>query len=50
MPKTYKNLFPQIIDFDNLLWAYYRARQGKKKTSEMHTFHFNLENNLRHKP
>lgn len=46
MPKTYKNLFPQIIAFDNLLSAYYRARQGKKQTGEMRLFHFNLENNL----
>lgn len=46
MPKTHNHLFPQIIAFSNLLPAYYRARQGKKKTGEMHTFHFNLENNL----
>jgi retron-type reverse transcriptase len=46
MPKTYKNLFPQIIDFDNLLQAYYNARGGKKQTGEMRLFHFNLEENL----
>lgn len=46
MPKTYKNLFSQIVTFDNLLQAYYRARQGKKQSDEMRLFHFNLENNL----
>ena len=44
--KSYKNLYPHICDFDNLLQAYYRARQGKKQTSEMYAFHFNLEENL----
>ena len=46
MPKTYKNLYPQICDFDNLLAAYRRARKGKKQTPEMHAFHFDLELNL----
>jgi len=46
MPKTYKNLFPQICDFDNLLAAYERARKRKKQTPEMYAFHFDLEFNL----
>lgn len=46
MAKTHKNLYPQIGDFDNLLAAYRRARQGKKQTPEMYAFHFNLEENL----
>lgn len=46
MPKTYKNLYPPITDFDNLLLAYAQARRGKKQTVEMHAFHFHLENNL----
>ncbi len=46
MPYTYKNLYPQIYDFDNLLQAYRRARQGKKQTAEMYEFHFYLEENL----
>lgn len=39
MPKTYKNLYPQIIEFDNLLAAYERARRGKQQTAEMRAFH-----------
>ncbi len=46
MAKTYKNLYPQIYDFENLLQAYRRARKGKKQTPEMYAFHFNLEENL----
>jgi retron-type reverse transcriptase len=46
MANTYKNLYPQIYDFENLLQAYRRARKGKKQTAEMHAFNFNLEENL----
>ena len=46
MPKTYKQLFPQIITFDNLLLAYANARRAKKQTGVMRGFHFNLEQNL----
>ncbi|MEM7114173.1 MAG: RNA-directed DNA polymerase [Chloroflexota bacterium] len=46
MPKTYKNLHPQIIDIGNLLLAYANARRGKPQTGEMRTFHFKLEQNL----
>ena len=46
MPKTYNNLYPQIIAFDNLLAAYERARHSKQQTAEMHAFHFDLEQNL----
>lgn len=46
MVKTYQNLYPQICEFDNLLAAYRRARQGKKQTAEMYEFHFNLEEKL----
>jgi len=46
MPVTYNNLYPAIIDFDNLLEAYSRARRGKQQTDEMRRFHFNLEMNL----
>ncbi len=34
MAKTYKNLYPHIYDFDNLMAAYRRARQEKKQTPE----------------
>ncbi len=46
MAKSYKNLYPQIYSFDNLLAAYRRARKNKKQTPEMYAFHFNLEENL----
>ena len=28
--KTYKNLYPQIIDFRNLVQAWRKARRGKR--------------------
>jgi retron-type reverse transcriptase len=46
MAKTYKNLYPQICEFENLLAAYRRARKNKKQTPEMREFYFNLEENL----
>ncbi len=46
MAKTYKNLYPQICDFDHLLATYRQARKNKKQTPEMYAFHFNLEENL----
>ena len=46
MPVTYKNLYDAVIDFDNLLEAYSRARRGKQQTDEMRRFQFNLEMNL----
>ena len=46
MPKSYNHLYPQIIAFENLLFAYQRARKGKKQTPAMRAFHFSLEDNL----
>ncbi|MEJ5309550.1 MAG: hypothetical protein WHX52_07235 [Anaerolineae bacterium] len=31
MPHTFKNLYPQIYDFDNLYIAWRRARRGGKR-------------------
>lgn len=43
MPKTYKNLYPDIYAFDNLLVAYYLARRGKHNIDELHPFCLNHE-------
>ena len=44
--KTYKNLFPQIIAFDNLYEAFIQARRGKRRQPAVAAFEFNLEENL----
>ncbi|MBI4670487.1 MAG: RNA-dependent DNA polymerase [Chloroflexi bacterium] len=44
--KTYKNLYPHICTFENLLNAFYQARRGKPKTPELCAFEYALEPNL----
>jgi RNA-directed DNA polymerase len=44
--KTYKNLFPQIVAFDNLYAAFLQARRGKRRQPAVAAFEFNLEENL----
>ena len=44
--KTYKNLYAQVCDFDNLYWAYRRARLGKRGRAAVAIFEFDLEPNL----
>ncbi len=47
MPKTYKNLYPQICAFDNLYQAHRQARRGgKRKKSQVAEFEHNLGENL----
>lgn len=47
MPRTYRNLYPQIYDFDNLYLAWRRARRGgKRKWPAVAAFEFDLERNL----
>lgn len=46
MPKTYNNLFADIVDFQNLLKAYHCARKNKRYTFEVLDFTSNLEENL----
>lgn len=46
MAKSYKNLYPAIHHFNNLYLAHQMARQGKKKTAEMHEFQYAFELNL----
>jgi retron-type reverse transcriptase len=44
--KTYKNLFPQIIAFENLYRAVKQAAKGKRETFSVMDFFLSLENNL----
>lgn len=44
--KTYKNLYPQIYDFDNLHRAYLKARHAKRYKRDVMEFSRNLEENL----
>jgi len=44
--KTYKNLYPSIMSFDNLYLAYRQSRKGKRGKSPAATFEFKLEENL----
>ncbi len=44
--KTYKNLYSQIYDFDNLYEAWRKARVGKRKKEEVAAFEVDLEPNL----
>ncbi len=44
--KTYKNLFSQIITFDNLLLATKKSSKGRKYNADVVKFHFNLEYEL----
>ena len=44
--KTYRNLYPQIIDFENLYLAFRKARKGKRDRPEVAAFELDLEANL----
>ena len=44
--KTYKNLYPQIYDFDNIHRAYLKARRAKRYKADVLKFSANLEENL----
>ena len=44
--KRYGNLYPAIIDFENLLASAYRARRGKRYRPDVAAFHFQLEEEL----
>jgi hypothetical protein len=47
MPRTYKNLYPRIHDFENLYLAHRKARKGgKRKRAEVAEFEHNLAENL----
>lgn len=44
--KTYRNLYPQVCDWDNLYLAYRKARKGKRGRPPAATFEYDLEANL----
>ena len=46
MPITHSSLYDQIVDFDNLVAAYFDARRGKRYRREVALFSINLEENL----
>lgn len=46
MPKTHKNLFAEVVEFDNLYSAYLRARKSKRFRPEVLRFGDVLEENL----
>jgi len=44
--KTYRNLYPRLCDYDNLLLAFLKAKKGKAKKGYVFAFEKGLENNL----
>lgn len=44
--KTYRQLFPQLISFENLYHAFRKARKGKRRLPEVAEFEFDIEANL----
>ena len=44
--KTYKNLFPKIVSFENLLKAFKKAAKGKRERDYVLSFTDKLEDNL----
>lgn len=44
--KTYRNLYPTLIAFPNLLLAYHKARQGKRLRPNVGRFKLHLEAQL----
>ncbi len=46
MARQYSNLFPGIVEFENLHYALRKAAKGKRGNPEVSEFEFNLETNL----
>ena len=46
MPRTFKNLYPRITSFSNLLLAAKKAQAGKRYQENVLAFNFNLEREL----
>ncbi len=44
--KTYRRLYPQVCDFENIYRAYRKARLGKRKHESVAAFEFNQEREL----
>ncbi|MCE7937152.1 RNA-dependent DNA polymerase [bacterium] len=43
MPKTYRNLWPQLVSFENLWLAYLAARRGKRSRRGVASYDFDAE-------
>ncbi len=43
MPKTYRNLWPQLVSFENLWLAYLAARRGKRSRRGVASYDFDTE-------
>lgn len=48
MARTYSNLYPHLITFDNLYLAYQKAARGKRGRCPVAEFEWRLESNLLH--
>lgn len=46
MPKTYRNLWPQLVSFENLWLAYLAARRGKRARPAVAAYDFEAETRL----
>jgi len=46
MARRYRDLYPMIYSFENLLIAFHKARRGKRRKRDVAEFEFNLEGNL----
>jgi hypothetical protein len=46
LPKTFRNLWPQLVSFENLLAAYRTARRGKRGTRQVARFELRCEDHL----
>ncbi len=44
--KTYRHLYPQVVEWDNLYWAYRKARKGKRSRPSVASFEFRQEEYL----
>jgi len=44
--KTYKNLYPSVVSFENLYQAFKKAAKGKRSQPNVAAFEFDLEANL----
>ena len=44
--KTYQHLYPDIVSFENLYWAFKQAARAKRGKPDVAEFEFDLEDNL----
>jgi RNA-directed DNA polymerase len=46
MPKSFRNLWPQVVSFENLHWAWRNARRGKRGTASVASFDIAAEDHV----